>query len=125
MAHEDTADNSAVPLSSCAQDMKDLTDLKLQDGDLDDFARYFEVAFEGNTESMVVLVALLQRLCAVENLRKQKQTAIWIEDIVCRLTHRLYARCRAGLEAADRFGSEASDAGERIFAEAQRSANNL
>ena len=113
MLTEDTTLDLIVPSSSDAQDLKDL---KLQDSDLDQFAHYFEMVFEGNTKSMTVLVALLQRLRAVENLRKQKQTGIWIEDIVCRLTHRLYARCAAGLEAANYFGSEASDAAERILA---------
>ena len=119
MSHEDTTDNPDIPLSRYAQDQNDLKDLKLQDSDLDDFARYFEVAFEGSTTSMTVLVALLQRLRAVENLRKQKQTSIWIEDIVCQLTHRLYAKCGAGLEQACSFGLEASDAAERIFGESK------
>ena len=114
MSRENTTADSIVPLSSDAQDLKDL---KLQDSDLDQFADYFELAFEGNTTSMTVLVALLQRLRAVETLRKQKQTGIWLEDIVCRLTHRLYPRCAAGLDAANHFGREASDTAERIFAE--------
>jgi|SRR5882724_1202054 len=113
MSRGNTTANSIVPLSSDAQDLKDL---KLEDSDLDQFARYFEMAFEGNTRSMTVLVALLQRLSAVENLRQRKRTGIWIEDIVCRLTHRLYARCGAGLEEANRFGTEASAAAERILA---------
>ena len=119
MSRENTITDSIVPLSSDAQDLKDL---KLQDSDLDQFAHYFETAFEGNTTSMTVLVALLQRLRAVETLRQQKQTGIWIEDIVCRLTHRLYARCAAGLEVANHFGNEASDAAERIFAESKADA---
>jgi len=113
MSRQNTTADSIVPSSSDAQDLKDL---KLQDSDLDQFADYFGIAFEGSTKSMTVLVALLQRLRAVENLRKQKTSGIWIEDIVCRLTHRLYARCAAGLEAANYFGSEASDAAERILA---------
>src|SRR5258708_35198159 len=119
MSRENTAADSIVPACSGAQD---LMDLKLQDSDLDQFADYFETAFEGNTKSMTVLIALLQRLRAVENLRKQKLTGIWIEDIVCRLTHRLYARCAAGLEVANHFGNEASDGAERIFAESKADA---
>jgi len=114
MSRENTTAISIVPSSGDAQDLKDL---KLQDSDLDQFAHYFETVFEGNTNSMTVLVALLQRVRAVEKLRKEKQTGIWIEDVVCRLTHRLYARCAAGLEAANSFGSEASAAAELIFAE--------
>jgi hypothetical protein len=114
MLTEDTTPDSIVPSSSDAQDLKDL---KLQDSDLDQFAHYFETAFEGNTNCMTVLVAMLQRLRAVENLRKQKQTRIWLEDIVCRLTHRLFLRCAAGLEAANHFGNEASDTADRIFVE--------
>jgi hypothetical protein len=119
MSRENTTAVSIVPLSSDAQDLKNL---KLQDSDLDQFAHYFELAFEGNTKSMTVLVALLQRLRSVENLRRQKQSGIWIEDIVCRLTHRLYSRCAAGLEAANRFGCEASDTADRIFAESRQTA---
>src|SRR5258705_9869158 len=119
MTRENTTAVSILPSSSDSQDLKDL---KLQDTDLDQFADYFETAFEGSTTSMTVLVALLQRLRAVENLRKQKQTGIWLEDIVCRLTYRLYARCAAGLEAANSFGSEASDAAERIFGESKADA---
>ena len=79
MSRENTTADFIVPSSSDTQDLKDL---KLQDSDLDQFAHYFELAFEGNTTSMTVLVALLQRLRAVETLRKQKQTGIWLEDIV-------------------------------------------
>ena len=119
MSRQNTTAISIVPSSGDAQDLKDL---KLQDSDLDQFAHYFELAFEGNTKSMTVLVALLQRLRVVENLRKQKQTGIWLEDIIGRLTHRLYARCAAGLEAANDFGTEASDTADRIFVESRADA---
>src|SRR5256885_9578335 len=114
----DSALNSSTPSSDHTGDENDLKDLKLQDSDLDHFAAYFELAFQGNSRSITVLVALLQRLCGVEKLRQQKQSAIWIEDVVGRLTHRLYTRCEPGLEAASRFGSEASDLAEHIFSEA-------
>jgi hypothetical protein len=120
MTRENTTAVSILPSSSDAQDLKDL---KLQDSDLDQFAHYFELAFEGDTKSMTVLVALLQRLRAVETLRHQKQTGIWLEDIVCRLTYRLYARCWAGLEAANSFGCEASDAADGIFADSNADPN--
>lgn len=92
--------------------------MKLQETDLDRFATYFELAFAGSSRSITVLVALLQRLGGVERLREQKQSGIWIEDIVGRLTHRLYIKCESGLEAASHFGTEASDLAEHIFSEA-------
>ena len=51
-------------------------------------------------------------------LRQEKQSGIWIDDIVGRLTHRLYTRCEPGVEAASRFANEASDIAEHIFSEA-------
>lgn len=113
-----TALNSSTPSSDHTRDEDDLKVLKLQDNDLDHFAAYFEQAFQGNSRSITVLVGLLQRLCGVEKLRQQKQSGIWIEDIVSRLTHRLYSRCEPGLEAASRFGTEANDLAEHIFSEA-------
>lgn len=113
-----TALNSINPSSEHTRDEDDLKDLKLQDSDLDHFATYFDQSFQGNSQSITVLVALLQRLCGVEKLRQQKQTGIWLEDIVGRLTHRLYTRCEPGVNAASRFGSEASDLAEHIFSEA-------
>ena len=104
--------------SDHARDEDDLESLKLRDSDLDRFATYFEVAFQGKSESTTVLVALLQRLCGVEELRQQKTTGIWITDVVSRLTHRLYTRCEPGVEAAARFRNEASDLTEQIFSEA-------
>ena len=114
----DTALNSNTSLSDYTRDEDDLKALKLEESDLDRFASYFELAFQGRSQSITVLVALLQRLCAVEKLRRQKQSGIWIEDIVGRLTHRLYTRCEPGLEAASRFGTEASELAEHIFSEA-------
>jgi hypothetical protein len=113
----DTALNSNTSSSDHTRDEDDLKTLKLQECDLDHFATYFELTFQGNSRSITVLVALLQRLCAVEKLRQQKQSGIWIEDIVSRLTNRLYTRCEPGLEAASRFGTEASDLAENIFSE--------
>jgi hypothetical protein len=118
-----TALNSTTPSCDQVRDEEDLKTLKLQESDLDRFATYFELAFQGNVRCLTVLVALLQRLCAVEKLRQQKQNGIWIEDIVGRLTHRLYTRCAPGFEAASRFGNEASDRAEDIFAEALLSAD--
>lgn len=114
----DTELDSTTPSFNHTRDEDDLRVLKLEDNDLDQFAAYFELAFEGNSQSITVLVALLQRLRGVETLRQQKQSGIWIEDIVGRLTHRLYTRCEPGFEAASRFGSEASDLAEQIFLEA-------
>lgn len=111
----DTAFNSTS--SPDSRDEDDLKELKLQDSDLDRFATYFEMAFQGSSQATTVLVALLQRLCGVEKLRQQKQTGIWIEDVVGRLTHRVYTRCEPGFEAASRFGTEASDLAEQIFSE--------
>ena len=80
-------------LRNSSSDEEDLKALKLQDTDLDRFAAYFEMALEGSCQSVTVLVALLQRICGVEKLRQQKQSGIWIEDIVGRLTQRLYMSC--------------------------------
>ena len=118
----DTAQNS-TPSPAHRSDEDDLKTLKLQEGDLDRFASYFELAFQGKAQSITVLVALLQRLCAVEKLRQQGRGGIWIEDIVGRLTHRLYTRCESGFQAASRFGNEASDLAEDIFSEALPVAN--
>ena len=104
------------PDHTCDEDP--LKKLKLQDSDLDRFASYFELAFQGNSRSIIVLVALLRRLCGVAKLRQEEQNGIWIEDIIGRLTHRLYIRCESGFEAASRFGIEASDLAEHIFGEA-------
>ncbi len=120
----DTALNS-TPSSDHTRDEDDLKTLKLQDSDLDHFATYFELAFQGNSQSITVLVALLQRLCGVEKLRQQKQSGIWVEDIIGRLTRRLYTRCEPGLDAASRFGTEASDLAEHIFDEALPVPNEL
>src|SRR4029078_11923811 len=98
----DTALNSSTSVSDHTRDEDNLKALKLQEGDLDHFATYFELAFQGNARSIPVLVARRQRLCALEKLRQQKQSAIWIEDIVARLTHRLYTRCESGVQAASR-----------------------
>jgi hypothetical protein len=114
----DAALNSITPASDYIRDEDDLKTLKLQESDLDHFATYFELAFQGNSRSITVLVALLQRLCGVEKLRQQRQSGIWIEDVISRLTHRLYTRCEPGLEAASRFGTEASELAEQIFSEA-------
>ncbi len=114
----DSALKSSTSSSEHTRDEDDLKTLKLQDSDLDHFAAYFELAFQGSSQSITVLVALLQRLSGVEKLRQQKQSGIWIEDIVGRLTHRLYTRCEPGFEAASRFGTEASDVAEHIFAKA-------
>jgi hypothetical protein len=114
----DTAPNSNTSSSDHTRDEDDLKALKLQESDLDHFASYFELAFQGSSRSITVLVALLQRLCAVEKLRQQKQSGIWIEDVVSRLTHRLYTTCEPGLEAASRFGAEAGELAEHIFSEA-------
>jgi hypothetical protein len=118
----DTVLNS-TPSPAHASDEEILKSLKLQEGDLDRFASYFELAFQGNARSITVLVALLQRLCALEKLRQQKKSGIWIEDIVGRFTYRLYTRCESGFEAASRFGNEASDLAEVIFTEAFPVAN--
>ena len=100
------------------RDDDDLRALKLQESDLDEFAAYFELAFQGNPRSITVLTGLLQRLCSVEKLRQQKQSGIWIQDIVGRLTHRLYTRCEPGFEAAS--GTEASELAEQILSEGFR-----
>jgi len=116
---------TANPSSDHTRDEDDLKALRLQDSDLDHFANYFDLAFQGNSRSLTVLVGLLQRLGGVEKLRQQKQSGIWIGDIVARLTHRLYSRCEPGLEAASRFRSEASDLAEQIFSEALALPNEL
>ena len=110
--------NSTTPAPDPPRDEEDLKILKLQDSDLDHFATYFELAFQGNSKSTTVLVALLKRLCEVEKLRQQKQTGIWIEDVVGRFTLRLYTRCEPGFEAAARFGNESSELADLIFSEA-------
>jgi hypothetical protein len=112
-----TVFNSAPSSSDHARDEDDLKALKLQDEDLDHFAAYFESAFQGNSRSITVLVALLKRLSGLEKLRQQKQSGIWIEDVVGRFTHRLYTTGEPGFEAASRFGNEASDLAEQIFSE--------
>jgi hypothetical protein len=114
----DSALNSTSHSSDHTRDEDDLKTLKLQDSDLDHFAAYFELAFQGSSRSITVLVALLQRLRAVEKLRQQNHSGIWIEDVVSRLAHRLYIRCEPGSEAASRFATEASDLAEHIFSEA-------
>ena len=119
----DNALNSTTSSSNLTRDEDDLRALKLQHSDLEHFATYFELAFQGSSQSITVLVALLQRLRGVEKLRQQKQNGIWIEDIVGRLTHRLYTRCQPGWEAASRFGTEASEFAEHIFSEALLVAN--
>ena len=110
--------NSDTPSPDGTRDEEDLKILKLQDSDLDHFATYFELAFQGNSQSTTVLVALLKRLCEVEKLRQQKQSGIWIEDVVGRFTLRLYTRCEPGFEAAARFGNESSELADLIFSEA-------
>ena len=110
--------NSDTPSPDGTRDEEDLKILKLQDSDLDHFATYFELAFQGNSKSTTVLVALLKRLCEVEKLRQQKQSGIWIEDVVGRFTLRLYTRCEPGFEAAARFGNESSELADLIFSEA-------
>ena len=117
-AAKNIALNSSASLSEHTRDEEVLKALRLQENDLDHFATYFELAFQGNARSITILVALLQRLCAVEKLRQQKQSGIWIEDVVGRLTLRLYTRCEPGHEAASRFGTEASDLAEQIFSDA-------
>ena len=114
---KDLALNSTLS-SDHTRDEDHLKTLRLQDGDLDRFASYFELTFQGSSQSITVLVALLQRLCAVETLRQQQQSGIWIEDVVSRFTHRLYTRCEPGLEAAARFRNEASEVAEHILSEA-------
>ena len=113
-----SAVKSVTPSSQHTGDEDDLKALKLRDSDLDQFAAYFELAFQGSCRSITVLVALLQRLRGVETLRRQKQSGIWVEDVVGRLIHRLYTRCDPGFEAASRFATESSDLAEHIFAEA-------
>lgn len=115
---QDTALNSKTSSSDQTGDEDDLKILKLEDNDLDRFASYFDVAFQGNSQSITVLIALLQRLCELEKLRQHKRSSIWIVDIVGRLTHRLYTRCGPGAEAASRFGAEASELAENILTEA-------
>jgi hypothetical protein len=117
-AATDIALNSIVSSSDHTSDEDDLKTLKLMDSDLDHFATYFEAAFQGRSENITVLVGLLQRLCGVEKLRYERQSGVWLRDIVGRLTHCLYARSDSGFEAASRFGSEASDLAEHIFSEA-------
>lgn len=75
-----------------------LIDLKVEDRDLDQIADYFALVFEYDTEEMTVLVALLDRLVAVE-----KSEEVHLEDIVHFLSRRLFARCAEGEKAADRF----------------------
>lgn len=109
--------NSETTSSHDTRDEDDLKTLKLEDSDLEKFATYFEVAFQGDSQRITVLVALLQRLGGVDKLRQQKQSSIWIADIVSRLIHRLYTRSETGFEAASRFGMEANDLAEQIFSE--------
>jgi hypothetical protein len=59
-------------------------------------------------------VAFLKRLGALEQLRQQKQSGIWIEDVVGRFIYCVYTRCETGFEAASRFGNEASDLAVRL-----------
>jgi hypothetical protein len=121
----DTALNSITTSSDHTRDEDDLKALKLQESDLDHFAAFFDLAFQGSSQSITVLVALLERLRGVEKLRQEKQSGIWIEDIVGRLIHRLYTRCAPGFEAASRFGTEASELAEHIFSEALAVPNEL
>jgi len=117
-ASNDIALNSGSSSPDRTRDEDDLKTLRLEDSDLDRFASYFDKAFQGDSRSITVLVALLQRLCGLEKLRQQQQSGIWIEDLVGRLTHRLYTRCGPGAEAASRFGAEASELAENILSEA-------
>jgi len=116
MSNQSALDSTSSS-SDHTRDEDVLNTLKLQDSDLDHFASYFDVAFQGSSRSITVLVALLERLCGLERLRQQNQSGIWIEDIVGRLTHRLYTRCGPGAEAASRFQAEASEHAENIFSE--------
>jgi hypothetical protein len=75
-----------------------LIDLEVDERDLDQLADYFALTFEYSTEQITVLVALLDRLVAVE-----KSTEVHVEDIVYFLSRRLFARCMEGEKAADRF----------------------
>jgi len=122
-SHSVLNSNQAVTISS--RDEEDLKALKLTDSDLHRFAAYFELAFQGCSRSMTVLVAVLQRLRSVEKLRQEKQSGIFVDDIVSRLTLRLYRRCQPGLEAAARFGEEANDIAEQIFSESLPVVNEL
>jgi hypothetical protein len=116
MSAQIALNSNQLPATS-SQDEDDLKVLGLRDSDLDRFAAYFELEFQGDGRSITVLVALLQRLRGVEKLRQEKQSGIWIDDIVGRLTQRLHGRCALGLNAASRFGSEASGLAEQIFSE--------
>jgi hypothetical protein len=87
-----------------------LIDLKVEDRDLDQIADYFAMAFEYDTEEMTVLVALLDRLVAVE-----KSEEVNLEDIVYFLSRRLFARCAEGEKAADRFLHMAPSRGSRFL----------
>ena len=121
----DSVPDANKPVINSSQDEDDLKALRLHDKDLVSFAAYFELAFQGSSRSITVLVALLQRLRAVEKLRQEKQSGIWIEDIVGRLTQLLYTRCEPGWEAATRFGTEASDLAEQIFSDDLPATNEL
>ena len=114
--------NDTAPISTPSpahtDDEDDLKILRLQESDLDRFATYFDLAFQGNARSITVLVALLRRLCGVEILRQRKPSGIRLQDVVGRLILRLYTRGELGSEAASRFAIEASDQAEHIFSEA-------
>ena len=75
-----------------------LIDLNVDDRDLDQIADYFAMVSEYDTGEMTVLVALLDRLLAVE-----KSGEVHLEDIVYFLSRGLFARCAEGEKAADRF----------------------
>jgi hypothetical protein len=87
-----------------------LIDLELDDRDLDQLADYFALAFEYSTEQITVLVALLDRLAAVE-----KSPEVHVEDIVYFLSRRLFAKTMEGEKAADRFHQAARRRASRIL----------
>lgn len=87
-----------------------LIDLEVEERDLDQLADYFALNFEYSTEQITVLVALLDRLVAVE-----KSPEVHVEDIVYFFSRRLFARCMEGEKAADRFRQTARSRAGQIL----------
>src|SRR5438128_11011393 len=81
--------------------------LKVDDSDLDDFARYFGIRFEHDTEDVTVLVALLKRISATIDAHGTGGT-VHPTDVIARLIDRLYAKSESGEHAAQAFAAGAN-----------------
>jgi hypothetical protein len=92
---------------------EELAAFKVDNSDLDAIAVYFGLVFEYRTEPMIVLVSLLRRL---SDLAKRKNGMVSVEDTVNSLCQRLFLRCGAGEDAADKFADASTPDADKVLA---------